>query len=389
MAVSIHPEFLEQLLFSDEDATLDFKRDQYAFEGAAKEAKSELLKDILAFANAFRQSDAYILIGVEENRGARSEVVGIAAHLDDAKLQQFVNSKTQTPVTFSYREATHGGQSIGILHIPLQMRPVYATADYGKVKKDVVYVRHGSSTARAKPDEIARMGAPSEFADGQISVRLYLVDRETGRKLEHPVRVDESTWLEMPPEEAIPDYDDGNSMFINLIQKANANYFREVAAYAQANACLRIAMELENAGMTVVRDAKLGVELQDSDRNYELLGSGNMPAEPSASMMARLTRSIGVGGLNDVTVQREGEVWKVECSFGKIQPGSRARLQDDLLIGARQPGDLQILGKVYADNISSPIAVGIDLSFAVGCVRVDSARLTQIARAALQSGSAE
>ena len=128
---------IERLLLSDEGVTLDFKREQYEFEGASKEAKGELLKDVLAFANTAREDDAYILIGVEEKRGAASEVVGVSVHLDDAKLQQFVNSKTRLPVTFSYRETMHDGLPIGVLHIPRQpRRPIYANANHGKVKKN-------------------------------------------------------------------------------------------------------------------------------------------------------------------------------------------------------------------------------------------------------------
>ena len=51
----------EALLFEEESETLDFKRDQYRFDNATDEEKSELLKDILAFANAWRRADAYIL----------------------------------------------------------------------------------------------------------------------------------------------------------------------------------------------------------------------------------------------------------------------------------------------------------------------------------------
>ena len=159
--MSIEAELIERLLESDEGVTLDFKRDQYDFDGATKEAKSELLKDVLAFANASRRGDAYILIGVSEKRGQRSEVVGVSAHLDDAKLQQFVNTKTQSSVAFSYREATHDGLPIGVLHIPVQPRCVYATSTYGKVEKNAVYVRHGSSTAIASPEEIVRMRVPA------------------------------------------------------------------------------------------------------------------------------------------------------------------------------------------------------------------------------------
>lgn len=102
---------LEQLLYEEESSYLDFKRDQYPFVGATNEEKSELLKDILAFANTFRRETAYILIGVEEIRDGKSNLVGITDHLDDANLQQFVNKKTQRPIDFSYETFTNWQQT--------------------------------------------------------------------------------------------------------------------------------------------------------------------------------------------------------------------------------------------------------------------------------------
>lgn len=54
--------------------------------------------------------------------------------------------------------------SFGVIHIPLQDRPVFLTRDYGKLKKNVVHVRRGSSTGEADPDEIARMGLSKQLA---------------------------------------------------------------------------------------------------------------------------------------------------------------------------------------------------------------------------------
>ena len=45
-------EELEFLLNAGEGTALDFKREQYAFQGANNSDKSEWLKDILAFANS-------------------------------------------------------------------------------------------------------------------------------------------------------------------------------------------------------------------------------------------------------------------------------------------------------------------------------------------------
>lgn len=152
-------EEFEILLKKGEGIDLDFKREQYAFQGANKTDKSELLKDILAFANSWRENKAYILIGVDEVTGGQGKVVGITDHLDDAELQQFVNSKTQRPVEFSYYPFSIENGEIGIIEIPLQERPIYLEQNFGKLEKGTVYIRRGSSTDTANLDEVARMGA--------------------------------------------------------------------------------------------------------------------------------------------------------------------------------------------------------------------------------------
>jgi len=113
----------ERLLNEEEGATLDFKQKQYPFAGIDEEKKSEILKDILAFANAWRRADAYILIGVEEVRGGRSNVVGVIDHLDDHSLQQFVNHKTNRPLHFSYEAFTFDRKQVGIIKIDQQAVP--------------------------------------------------------------------------------------------------------------------------------------------------------------------------------------------------------------------------------------------------------------------------
>jgi hypothetical protein len=154
----------ESLLFESEGSSLDYKRDQYSFEGASDAEKGELLKDILAFANAWRRSEAYILIGVEDVPGGRSRPVGVSAHLEDAKLQQFVNSKTQRPLAFSYRVMQVDGIEIGVISIPVQSRPFFLRKPFGRLAANTVYIRRGSSTDTADPDEIARM-AEARFGE--------------------------------------------------------------------------------------------------------------------------------------------------------------------------------------------------------------------------------
>ena len=54
--MSLDPRLVESLLHQAEGAYLDFKATQYPFENADQGQKAELLKDILAFANSWRQT---------------------------------------------------------------------------------------------------------------------------------------------------------------------------------------------------------------------------------------------------------------------------------------------------------------------------------------------
>ena len=67
--MSIDATFLESLLHEPEGTALDFKSAQYPFANADDGKKAELLKDILAFANSWRGTTAFILIGVKEVKG--------------------------------------------------------------------------------------------------------------------------------------------------------------------------------------------------------------------------------------------------------------------------------------------------------------------------------
>ncbi|MEY2879192.1 MAG: hypothetical protein RLZZ15_1572, partial [Verrucomicrobiota bacterium] len=171
---------LAQLLYRAESESLDFKRDQYRFAEADDRTKSELLKDILAFANSWRSEPARILIGVDASVSP-PQVVGVRDHIDDATLQQFVHGKTQRTLRFSYEVVELKGRSVGVIEIPIQARPIYLRKDYGKLTANTVYFRRGSSTGEASPDEIAEMGAAnSNLKEGDLQVRFA---KPEGREL--------------------------------------------------------------------------------------------------------------------------------------------------------------------------------------------------------------
>ena len=201
---------LENLLNMAEGPALDFKREQYRFDRATKNEKSELLKDILAFANSSREGTAHILIGVEEAKGAHTnKVVGIHDHLKDASLHQFVNSKTNRPLRFSCFAFPVKDKEIGVISIPIQDRPVYIGKSFGKLSAGKVYMRDGSSTRCASPDEIAAMGRgnPPQWAiDTLRSLSCNAVITTTRQWREHPHR-----FREFGPQRSAPSYEESRA----------------------------------------------------------------------------------------------------------------------------------------------------------------------------------
>jgi predicted HTH transcriptional regulator len=195
----------ERLLHEEETTLLDFKQQQYPFAHATDEQKSELLKDILGMANAWRRVESFILIGVEDVRGGRANVIGIpvADHLSDHSVQQFVNNLTNRPVLFHYEAFPFEGNQVGIIQIEeRQARPLYLKHDYGKLKKGEVYVRRGSSTDPTKPaapDEIALMGTlPNEPSPtlGEVKASFHALTVEAHMLNDQNNGIDKEIWAD-------------------------------------------------------------------------------------------------------------------------------------------------------------------------------------------------
>ena len=127
------PEFIKELITRPESPILDVKSKQYPFSGVSKEIKSELLKDILSFANALNETDAYILVGVKEEKPPPHTVSGISTSINEASLQQFVNKKTNLEIRFSYEEVSVDKRNVGVFRVPQQDGPFFVRKKFGIV----------------------------------------------------------------------------------------------------------------------------------------------------------------------------------------------------------------------------------------------------------------
>lgn len=350
------PDQINSLLREGESSSLDFKREQYRFEGASDEEKSELLKDLLAFANSWRRSDAYILVGVEEIPGGQPATCGITEHIDDSRLQQFVNSKTQRPLTFSYRVAEFHGVQLGIFHIPLQDRPLYLKRDFGRLKANTVYLRRGSSTAIADPDEIARMGATTIQGVGRPTLEFGVVDATSHEWLGTTVKV-ATTFLQVDPTTPRPT---SRSYLVGI---TDPNYPKLLLQYVQVkNAREPVAVALRNGSAYVADAVYVEIEIPRSSTLF-LFDENTFPTQPS-QYFAGNVKSLARGPEPDLIVQDLGTRWKISADIGKVRPGATVVTRSVLHIGASESQKVPTEAVIYSQNLP-PLHVPLLFDFTV------------------------
>ena len=359
------------LLLQSEGPELDFKRDQYVFKGADDFNKSKLLKDILTFANPWRLGDAHVLIGVEDLNTGHRDARGIPAadHIDDASLQQFVNSKTNRDVKFSYQAFPYDGKSFGIITIPKQKRPFYAKKDFGNVKANEVYYRRGSSCAVATPDEIHQMGLDDE-KEYRASPTIRLEFADLDRRVTLGTSVNLSTINHEQhartdyPDEVSPDWD-----FSSISSGVNRNYWREVADYVLTRRSFApIGFAATNTSGELAKRVRLEI-IKPKDSAVGLMGNADLPDFPSPRLGV-FSPSVFNSSLREPPkgtpeVLKHDDQWTLEIQFGDIQPRATIWSVNPVYVSASTPGTHHLPARIYADNLSEPQEAEIQLDFSI------------------------
>lgn len=362
---------LQTLLHQTENEELDFKTEQYRLVRADNETKSELLKDILAMANAWKSGDAHILIGVKENNGRAEEVVGVVAHLEDASLQQLVNEKTDKPVSFGYAVVDFKDRKLGVITIKRdQDRPITLRRDFGKLKAGKVYIRRGSSTAEASANECRDMGRAAEEAATTPVIEFEFADPNRGERRGRELVCTSTLLLEPPPPDppaesygllAKKGTFSGTSQFLNGLRGMRLHPMlgpssqADLKARHQYEALLTgVGFWLQNAGATTAHDVRVHMRMSKVEGVLQL----DETTHPKNRWDFGVTRS-------KVHLQERGEDQILTIEAGKLQPKAEVWIPEHWYIGSSRSCRLPIEASVFADNLPNPrefdLAIDIDV----------------------------
>jgi hypothetical protein len=353
-------ELLTSLRYKSEGTDIDFKSAQYRFIGGSEDDKAEMLKDILAIANAWRDGTGYILLGFKDRRPHPAEVLGISQTIDDAMVQQFVHSKVKPKLTFRYEEHLYEGKTIGVISIPKQKRPFYLSHAYGKLKSNIVYVRRGSSTDEAEPPEITAM-ALADAGRGDMRVDLSVLTPDNNNLPDTFAR----SYLQFS--EKFPDYvsprQASGPLGIDIrpfMGHDNRHFWREYAEFVRVDeGLIQMQFVLLNRSEVQLSNAKLEVSVEPlAGQGFQMLPGDELPREPRMhwDLLSgiRTMPEVMASQNRRLVVDDEGLIPVCQVRFGTLLPGEEGRSSDTLGIIPLGPGKLRLRFRILASELAAP-----------------------------------
>lgn len=353
-------ELLSRLRYRSEGPDIDFKSAQYRFNGGSEVDKAEMLKDILAIANSWREGPGYILLGFKDNRPHPAEVVGIRDSIDDSRIQQFVNSKVKPKLTFSYEEHLYEGVTVGVITIPKQKRPFYITNAYGRLKSNVVYVRRGSSTDEAEPPEATAMAIND---DGRKELKLDL--SVLTPQNEALPSIFAHKYLRFA--ERFPDFvrqREPSGPFdiygYSALERDNRDFWREYAEYVRVDeALIEMQFVLVNQSSTQLSNAKLEVSVDELDaQSFEMIPGCDIPNKPETewNITDHITTAQDVIARQSRALQIDVCGPKLTCHIrlGTLLPGEQGRSETLALI-PHAPGAFRLRLRILGSELPEPL----------------------------------
>ncbi len=145
---SIEEKDLQELVDAQvpEGLRLDFKITNY---GKSDSDKRELLKDVSALANSH---GGHLIIGIEENEGVATKIVGIDLDADAEilRMEQILRNAIEPPISGIRMRTIYiaNGQKVLLFRIPRSWNPPHRVTAQGTNR---FYIRH-SGTLRVGPD---------------------------------------------------------------------------------------------------------------------------------------------------------------------------------------------------------------------------------------------
>ena len=361
---------IDRLLYEKSSDVLIFRPHEYRFEGALILEKSQILKDIISAANAWRRTDTYILIGVEENPEGKNRVLGIMNHLDENQVIDFVSSKVQKSILFSYHGLTVDRKKIGLIHIPLQERPFFLKEDYANLKKYVIYVLRRDMVQEAGTEEVAKIKESGQkIARPAPSLKVEFAHSGKREPLGDHLRL-KTYQIDIPEPGSLPDYtfpghnQDWAFFYCFPFQKINRDYYRELGEHYRSIGYVGlINFCVSNAGEENLRDVRVEIRVEDPEKDYICMEEFELPTNPEKNLGWSRSKPLLVNMDANLLVNWEDPFWAIHLFFKEIPAHKTVFSSGGVYLGGKSSMSLDMVAMLEAPQLSLtlPFSLLIDI----------------------------
>lgn len=157
-----------------ENELIDFKQEYYS-----KEKRSDLIKDVCAFANGESKNHKFIVFGVKDT----SEVCGMVQNIEDvSNINQLLDENVEPFINISVNTFQYEGKLIGYIKIHNNDdRPYVIKKQYGKtLMKGDIYIRKGATTFKALRSDLNKIYEEKSSIKILLGCSVIFISSEKG-----------------------------------------------------------------------------------------------------------------------------------------------------------------------------------------------------------------
>lgn len=252
-----------------------------------------------------------------------------------------------------------------LLILNINKGPFFLIKDYGKLKNNSVYLRRGSSTVIAKPDEIAEMGhqESKESISPNLILEFCRPEEETniGGELNLTAEL-----ISLGNNNSIPDFEGDEDYLktkgceqLNIMKSPNHDYYKKLVYYYFFQKIKNeIFFSLQNTSSILATSVMIYIDIEKMDKVsfdehhnlpklidkyselYDLSINSNFP---------------NMVPLNNITIKEASTKWRITIDVGNIYPNDTCFITNGIVLLSGVSHKTELKCTIVGDNIPQPI----------------------------------
>lgn len=196
------------------------------------------------------------------------------------------------------------------------------------------------------------------------------------------------TYIDVSDVELLPDYvisglseeQSEKSKKISVV-RTNRDFYRQYIDYlVKESMHIPVKFWLKNIGYVGARDIFIDMKIQTNIESLQIeslsLFENDRPERESDVRGFRLTKKLfGLETDDDLHVVKKNDYWNCSIELRALQPKREVCPKDQMIISAKESGEILIEADIYADTLSEPIKHQLKINLTVDTVEVTATEL--------------